>query len=37
MLNATNAEFSTIEVCFTDQNSKPLEAEDNADMTPITG
>ena len=27
MLNATNAEFSSIEIWFTDQNNKPLELQ----------
>ena len=36
MLNATNTEFSFIEVWFTDQNSKQLEIEDNVNMTLIT-
>ena len=33
MLNTTNAEFSSIEVWFFDQNSKQLEIEDNVNMT----
>ena len=33
MLNTTNTEFSSIEVWFTDQNSKQLEIEDNVNMT----
>ena len=37
MLNITNAEFSSIEVWFTDQNSKPIEVEDNVSMTLIIG
>ena len=37
MLNTTNAEFSSIEVWFTDQNSKPIEVEDNVSMTLIIG
>ena len=32
MLNTTNTESSSIEVWFTDQNSKPLEIEDNINM-----
>ena len=32
MLNTTNAEFSSIKVWFTDQNSKQLEIEDNVNM-----
>ena len=35
MLNTTNTEFSSIEVWLTDQNSKPLETEDNVNMTLI--
>ena len=37
MLNTANTEFSFIEVKFTDQNSKPLEIEDNVNMTLIIG
>ena len=37
MLNTANTEFSFIEVKFTDQNSKPLEIEDNVKMTLIIG
>ena len=37
MLNRINTEFSSIEVWFTDQNSKPLEIEDNVNMTLIIG
>ena len=37
MLNATNTEFSFVEVWFTDQISKKLEIEDNVNMTLITG
>ena len=37
MLNTTNTEFSSIEVWFTDQNSEPLEIEDNGNMTLIIG
>ena len=29
MLKTTNTEFSFIELCFTDQNNRPLEIEDN--------
>ena len=32
-LSTTNTEFSFIEVWFTDQNSKPLEIEDNVNLT----
>ena len=35
MLNTTNTEFSSIEVCFTDKNSKQFEIEDNVIMTLI--
>ena len=35
MLNTTNTELSSIEVWLTDQNSKPLEIEDNVNMTLI--
>ena len=34
---ATNAEFSFIEVWFTDQNNRPLETEDNVNITLIIG
>ena len=37
MLNTTNTEFSSFEVWFTDQNSVPLEIEDNVNMTLIIG
>ena len=33
----TNREFPFIEVWFTDQNSKPLEIEDNVNLTLIIG
>ena len=35
MLKTTNAEFSFIEIWFTDQNNRPIE--DNVDVTLITG
>ena len=35
MLNRANTEFSSIEVWFTDQNSKQFEIEDNVNMTLI--
>ena len=35
MLNATNTDFSSIEVWFTDQNSKQLEVEHNINMALI--
>ena len=37
MLATTNTEFSFIEVWFTDQNSEPLEIEDNVNLTLISG
>ena len=37
MLNTTNTEFWSFEVWFTDQNSVPLEIEDNVNMTLIIG
>ena len=33
MLSTKNTEFSFIEVWFTDQNSEPLEIEDNVNLT----
>ena len=35
MLSTTNTEFSFIEVWFTDQNSEPLEIEDNVNLALI--
>ena len=35
MLNTANTEFQFIELWFTDKNSKQLEIEDNANMTPL--
>ena len=37
MLKTTHAEIQSIEVWFTDQNKRPLETEDNADITLIIG
>ena len=37
MLNTTNTEFLSIKVWFIDQDSKPLEIEDNGNMTLIIG
>ena len=37
MLKTTNAEFSFIEIWLTDQNNKPLEIEDNVNITLIIG
>ena len=33
----TNAEFSFIEIWFTDQNNRPLEIEDNVNIKLILG
>ena len=35
MLKTTNAEFSFVEIWFTDQNNRPLEIEDNVNITLI--
>ena len=35
MLKTTNAEFSFIEIWFADQNNRPLEIEDNVNITLI--
>ena len=37
MLETINTEFSFIEIWFTDQSNRPLEIEDNANITLITG
>ena len=37
MLKTTHAEFSFIEIWFTDQNNGPLEIEDKANITLIIG
>ena len=37
MLGTTNTEFSFIAVWFTDQNSEPLETENNGNLTLIIG
>ena len=39
MMNTVNinTEFSFVEVCFTDQVSKPLEIEDNVNLTLTIG
>ena len=37
MLKTTNAEFQSIQLWFTDQNNKPLETEDNANITLMIG
>ena len=35
MLKTTNAEFPFIEIWFTGQNNRPLEIEDNVNITLI--
>ena len=37
MLKTINAEFSFIEIWFTDQSNRPLEIEDNANIIFIIG
>ena len=37
ILKTINTEFSFIDVSFTNQDSKPLEIEDNANMTFVIG
>ena len=37
MMNTVNTEFSSVEVWFTDQSSKPLDIEDNVNLTLIIG
>ena len=37
MLKTTNAEFSFTAIWFTDQNNRPLEIEDNVNITLIIG
>ena len=37
MLKTINAEFSFIQIGFTDQNKRPLETEDNVNITLIIG
>ena len=37
MLKTTNAEFLFIEIWFTDQNNRPLEIENNVNITLIIG
>ena len=37
MMNTVNTEFSSVEVWFTDQNSKALKIEDNVNLTLIIG
>ena len=35
MLKKANAEFSFIEICFTDQNDRPIYIEDNLNIALI--
>ena len=37
VMNAINTEISSVEVWFTDQSSKPLEIENNINLTLIIG
>ena len=37
MMNTINTEFSSAEIWFTDQSSKPLEIEENVNLTLIIG
>ena len=37
MLKTTNAEFSFIEIWFTDQNNRPIEIQDNVNVILIIG
>ena len=37
MMNTFNTEFSSVEVWFTDHSNKPLEIEDNVNLTLIIG
>ena len=37
MLKTTNAEFSLIKIWFTDEDNKPLEIENNVNITLIIG
>ena len=37
MLKTVNTEFSFIEIWFTDQDNRPLEIEDNVDISLIIG
>ena len=37
MMNTISTEFSSVEVWFTDQSSKPLEIADNVNLTLIIG
>ena len=35
MLKTTNSEFPFIQVCFTDQNKRPIDIEDSVNITLI--
>ena len=37
MLKTIDAEFSFIEIWFTDQNNRPLELKDNVNITLVIG
>ena len=37
MLKTTYAEFQSLELWFTDQNNRPLEIEDNINITLVIG
>ena len=37
MLKTTNEEFQSVQLCFTDQNNRPLEIEDSVNVTLIIG
>ena len=37
MMNTVNTEFSSVKLWFTDQSSKPIETEDNVNLTLIIG
>ena len=37
LLKTVNTEFSFVEVCFTDQDNRPLEIEDNINISMIIG
>ena len=37
MLKTTNAEFSFIEIWFSDQNNRPMKIEDNVNITLVIG
>ena len=37
MLKTTSVEFQSIELCFTDQNNRPLDIEHSVNITQIIG